>query len=64
MKRGAFSQVTDADIGHFQSILENCRVLLDESDTQSYNIDFMKSVRGATFSNEFYIEIFYNEIKI
>lgn len=46
MKRGNFSQVTDTDVAHFQSILENSRVLLDESDTQSYNIDFMKSVRG------------------
>lgn len=46
MKRGDFSQVTDADIGQFQSILGNSRVLLDENDTQSYNIDFMKSVRG------------------
>lgn len=46
MKRGDYAQVTDADVGFFQSILENSRVLLDESDTQSYNIDFMKSVRG------------------
>lgn len=46
VKRGDFSQVTDADVGHFQSMLENSRVLLDETDTQSYNIDFMKSVRG------------------
>ncbi|XP_037041419.1 D-2-hydroxyglutarate dehydrogenase, mitochondrial isoform X2 [Bradysia coprophila] len=46
VKRGDYSQVTDADVGFFQSILENSRVLLDESDTQSYNIDFMKSVRG------------------
>lgn len=46
MNRGKYSQVTDADVGFFQSTLENSRVLLDESDTQSYNIDFMKSVRG------------------
>ncbi|KAJ6636532.1 D-2-hydroxyglutarate dehydrogenase, mitochondrial [Pseudolycoriella hygida] len=44
--RGDFSQVTDADIGQFQSILKNSRVLLDDNDTQAYNIDTMKSVRG------------------
>lgn len=49
VKRGDYAQVTDADVGFFQSILENCRVLLDESDTQSYNIDFMKSVRGRVY---------------
>lgn len=48
VKRGDFSKVTDVDIGQFQSILENSRVLLDENDIQSYNIDFMKSVRGKS----------------
>lgn len=44
--RGNYSQVTDTDVKQFQSILDNSRVLLDEDETQSYNIDFMKSVRG------------------
>ncbi|KAJ6634303.1 D-2-hydroxyglutarate dehydrogenase, mitochondrial, partial [Pseudolycoriella hygida] len=44
--RGNFSQVTDGDIGQFQTILQNSRVLLDDNDTQAYNIDILKTVRG------------------
>lgn len=46
VKRGSFSEVTDKDVAHFESIFgnESARIVTDESE--KYNIDFMRSVRG------------------
>lgn len=46
-KRGKFSNISDVDIQKFQSILTPARVVLDSEETQSYNIDFLRSCRGS-----------------
>lgn len=47
VKRGNFSQITDSDVKHFESILGGpSRVINSSSDAEIYNIDFMGSVRG------------------
>lgn len=47
VKRGNYNALTDHDISHFESILEKHRVLTG-SDTDMYNIDWIKSVRGCS----------------
>lgn len=47
VKRGNYNAINDHDISHFESILEKHRVLTG-SDTEMYNIDWIKSVRGAS----------------
>lgn len=48
IKRGKFADLTDKDVAQFESILDKNRVLCGD-DTQGYNVDWMRSVRG--FSN-------------
>lgn len=45
VKRGSFSELTEKDIAHFESILDKNRVLTGD-DANGYNIDWMRSVRG------------------
>lgn len=47
MKRGNFAEITDKDVSQFESILDKNRVLTGD-DTQGYNIDWMRSVRGSS----------------
>lgn len=50
VKRGDFSQITDSDVKHFESILGgSSRVINRLADAEVYNIDFMGSVRGKIY---------------
>lgn len=45
-RRGPYAMVTDADVRFFDSLLGSNRLITDPDECESYNIDFMKSVRG------------------
>lgn len=44
--RGAFSELQESDIINFERILSPSQVITSPEDTQPYNIDFLRSVRG------------------
>lgn len=46
VQRGQYAEVTDSDVAYFESILGSNHVITDHIETQSYNIDFLGSVRG------------------
>ncbi|XP_055606108.1 D-2-hydroxyglutarate dehydrogenase, mitochondrial-like [Uranotaenia lowii] len=46
IKRGKFAELSDSDLSKFESILGKGRVLTQAEDIQSYNIDYLGSVRG------------------
>lgn len=46
LKRGPFSVLTDADIQHFENILEPKRVVTDELEIIGHNVDWLHMVRG------------------
>ncbi|XP_046397829.1 D-2-hydroxyglutarate dehydrogenase, mitochondrial [Ischnura elegans] len=48
LKRGKYSSITDKHISFFESILSKSRVLTDAADVESYNVDWLKTVRGAS----------------
>lgn len=51
LKRGNYSFLSDRHLGFFQSILSPHQVLTDEfNDLSGYNVDWMRSVRGVTFT--------------
>ena len=45
--RGDFSQLTDADLAAFRGILDEHRVVTDESELSMYNTDWWRSCRGT-----------------
>ncbi|CAI9603662.1 unnamed protein product [Staurois parvus] len=47
VSRLPFSEVSAEDIGHFQKLIPG-RVITDESDLRSHNIDWLKTVRGRS----------------
>ncbi|XP_049857866.1 D-2-hydroxyglutarate dehydrogenase, mitochondrial isoform X1 [Schistocerca gregaria] len=48
VRRGNFSKLNPGHISFFESILGKNRVLTDRADVESYNVDWMKMVRGAS----------------
>ena len=48
VKRGDFSQLTDADLDTFRGILDANRVITDEAELEMYNTDWWKSCRGGS----------------
>lgn len=46
MQRGQYAELSDSDVAHFEKILGSNHVITDQTETQSYNIDFLGSVRG------------------
>lgn len=50
IKRGDYAIINDADLQHFERILTNDRVLTDANDVASYNVDWIKMVRGKCYS--------------
>ena len=46
VKRGNYAQLTDKHVQQFQRILPKERVITDNSDVQSYNVDWLRMVRG------------------
>ncbi|KYN06155.1 D-2-hydroxyglutarate dehydrogenase, mitochondrial [Cyphomyrmex costatus] len=47
-QRGPYATITDADIRFFDSLLGSSRVITDPYECETYNIDFAKTVRGAS----------------
>lgn len=45
--RKDFAVLQDTDINYFKSILSEDRVVTDESDILSFNIDWFKQCRGT-----------------
>lgn len=48
MQRGPYATITDADVRFFDSLLGSSRLIMDPDECESYNIDFPKTVRGAS----------------
>lgn len=48
VKRGNFAELSEKDVSQFESMLDKNRVLTSDDDTQGYNIDWMRSVRGSS----------------
>jgi len=48
LKRGDFATLNSQDLRVFQNILHRDRVLTDDSDVQSFNVDWMNTVRGQS----------------
>ncbi|XP_067006180.2 D-2-hydroxyglutarate dehydrogenase, mitochondrial isoform X2 [Anabrus simplex] len=48
VKRGNYAVLSDQHVQYFENILGKDRVITDESEVQSYNVDWMKMVRGAS----------------
>ncbi|KAG5327186.1 D2HDH protein, partial [Pseudoatta argentina] len=48
IQRGPYATVTDADVCFFESLLGSSRIITDPDECESYNIDFAKTVRGAS----------------
>uniref|UniRef100_A0A1I8H6V4 D-2-hydroxyglutarate dehydrogenase, mitochondrial n=2 Tax=Macrostomum lignano TaxID=282301 RepID=A0A1I8H6V4_9PLAT len=46
IKRGAFSQLTDADLSAFEAIVGGDHVIKDADEVLSYNIDWLRICRG------------------
>lgn len=46
--RGNYSKITNADISHFEKILDKHRVVIDPSELKQYNTDWMKSYSGCS----------------
>ncbi|XP_044730727.1 D-2-hydroxyglutarate dehydrogenase, mitochondrial isoform X3 [Chrysoperla carnea] len=46
VKRGDYSQLNDDHIKYFTQLLGETRVLTDEDEVQSYNVDWIKNCRG------------------
>lgn len=47
VKRGNYAVLNDSHLQTFENILSRERVLTDEEDVQSYNVDWVKMVRGT-----------------
>lgn len=59
MKRGAYAEITDADVTHFERLLGgSSRVITDESEAQGHNVDFLGSVRGDYLLSLLYVYTF------
>jgi len=48
LARGNFAVLDDADLKHFEGILDSGRVLTDSSEVSGYNEDWLRTVRGAS----------------
>jgi len=48
LTRGNFAVLDDADLKHFENILDSGRVLTDSSEVSGYNEDWLRTVRGAS----------------
>ncbi|KAJ9600104.1 hypothetical protein L9F63_009615 [Diploptera punctata] len=48
VKRGNYAQLSEKHVQQFERILPKERVLTDPSDVQSYNVDWLRMVRGAS----------------
>lgn len=46
VKRGNFNNLTKDHVNFFKSVLGDSRVLTEESDVASYNVDWLRTVRG------------------
>lgn len=48
IQRGFYNVISDTDVRFFDALLGSNRLVTDPDDCQSYNIDFTKTVRGAS----------------
>ncbi|XP_071450975.1 D-2-hydroxyglutarate dehydrogenase, mitochondrial isoform X2 [Hetaerina americana] len=48
LKRGNYTSLADKHVSFFESLLSKTRVLTDKSDVESYNVDWLKTMRGAS----------------
>lgn len=48
VKRGDFSQLTDADLAAFRDILDPHRVITDAAELETFNTDWWRSCRGES----------------
>ncbi|XP_011701190.1 PREDICTED: D-2-hydroxyglutarate dehydrogenase, mitochondrial isoform X2 [Wasmannia auropunctata] len=48
IRRGPYATVTDADVRFFDSLLGSNGLITDPDECEGYNIDFAKTVRGAS----------------
>ncbi|XP_077254732.1 D-2-hydroxyglutaric acid dehydrogenase [Temnothorax americanus] len=48
MRRGPYATITNADVCFFESLLGSNRLITDPDECESYNIDFPRTVRGAS----------------
>ncbi|XP_059618866.1 D-2-hydroxyglutarate dehydrogenase, mitochondrial [Phlebotomus argentipes] len=46
VKRGNYAELSPDDLATFEGIVGKNRILIDATEVESYNIDFLKSVRG------------------
>lgn len=47
VKRGNYAVLNDSHLQQFENILSRERVLTDAQDLESYNVDWVKMVRGT-----------------
>lgn len=45
-KRGSFSVLQDKDVQYFESLLEKSQVITEADEVESYNNDWLHTVRG------------------
>ncbi|XP_012234746.1 D-2-hydroxyglutarate dehydrogenase, mitochondrial [Linepithema humile] len=48
MQRGPYATISNADIRFFESLVGSNRLITDPDECEGYNIDFPKTVRGAS----------------
>ncbi|XP_026830791.1 D-2-hydroxyglutarate dehydrogenase, mitochondrial [Ooceraea biroi] len=48
IQRGPYNTISDADVRFFDALLGSNRLVTDPDECESYNIDFPKTVRGAS----------------
>lgn len=46
VKRGNYAVLTDKDVGFFESVVGSNHTIKEKDELQSYNVDFLRSVRG------------------
>ncbi|XP_055846275.1 D-2-hydroxyglutarate dehydrogenase, mitochondrial isoform X1 [Episyrphus balteatus] len=46
VKRGNYAVLTDKDVGFFESVVGSNHTVKEKDELQSYNVDFLRSVRG------------------
>ena len=50
VKRGPFASITEGHVQFFKKILDNNKVITDADECYSYNVDWVKMVRGKLCS--------------
>lgn len=48
VKRGNFAELNDSHLKFFEELVGKDRIITDAAECESYNIDWIKNVRGNT----------------